>query len=63
MAKSETSKTETATVTESVYVTEQSPDLPSADISAERPDPVIDKRLVEIRNAEAQKMADRVNGK
>lgn len=54
-----TSKTETAKVEQTVYVTEEAPDLPTADVSVERAAPVIDKRLIEIRNAEAKATADR----
>jgi hypothetical protein len=46
-------------VERTVYVTEESPKLPTADVAASRELPVIDKRLVEARNAEAKAMADR----
>jgi hypothetical protein len=53
-------KTESvSTAEQTVYVTEESPKLPTADVAASRDLPVIDKRLVEARNAEAKAMADR----
>jgi hypothetical protein len=53
-------KTETVSqVAATEYVTEQSPKLPTADVAAGSDLPVIDKRLIEIRNAEAKAMADR----
>jgi hypothetical protein len=53
-------KTESvSTVEQTVYVTEESPKLPTADVAASRDLPVIDKRLIEVRNAEAKAMADR----
>lgn len=56
-----TSKTETVKVEQTVYVTEEAPDLPIADVAVTRGVPVIDRRLVEIRNAEAKATAERFN--
>lgn len=50
---------ETADVQRTEYVTEHAPKLPTADVTVSRAEPVIDKRLVEARNAEAKAMADR----
>jgi hypothetical protein len=53
-------KTESVTTVEStVYVTEDAPKLPTADVAVTRDAPAIDRRLVEARNAEAKAMADR----
>lgn len=49
----------TAEVQATEYVTEERPKLPTADVAVTRDMPVIDKRLVEIRNREAKAMADR----
>jgi hypothetical protein len=43
------------------YTTEQAPKLPDANVSTTRAEPVIDTRLIEARNAEAKRNADRVN--
>lgn len=43
------------------YVTEQAPSLPTADVETTRDDAVIDTRLIELRNVEAQKNADAVS--
>lgn len=51
--------TSTTDVGTTEYVVEQSPKLPTADVTVTRDEPVIDSRLVEIRNAEAKAMADR----
>lgn len=42
------------------YVVEHAPKLPDANVSVVTPDPVIDQRLIELRNAEAKANADRV---
>lgn len=61
MADKNDSKVESvAKVDKTVYVTEEAPDLPSADITVTRDLPVIDKRLIEARNAEAKANADRL---
>lgn len=42
------------------YVVDSDPDLPDANVTVSRDEPVIDKRLVEARDAEAKRNADRV---
>jgi hypothetical protein len=42
------------------YVTETRPQLPTADVSPTYPTPTIDPRLLDIRNAEAKRDADRL---
>lgn len=59
----DTKKTESSTelnVT-TTYVVDKAPSLPNADVTSTRPDPVIDQRLIEARNAEAKANADRVS--
>jgi hypothetical protein len=47
-------------VTPTEYVTETRPQLPTADVSPTYPTPTIDPRLIEIRNAEAKRDAERL---
>jgi hypothetical protein len=64
MAKSDSKdskSTTSAAVEETVYVTEEAPDLPTANVSVSREAPVIDQRLIDARNAEAKATADRFN--
>ena len=44
------------------YVVEEKPSLPSQNIDVQRDEPMIDSRLVEMRNAEAKAQADRLKG-
>lgn len=58
-SKSEPVKTSDLSGT-TTYVTETAPKLPSLDTAVSTPDPVIDQRLIDARNAEAKAAADRL---
>lgn len=64
--RAEASTPSSASVDDNVHVTtyveEERPDLPSQNLDMERAAPVIDQRLIEIRNAEAKAQADRLKG-
>lgn len=42
------------------YTVEGRPDLPTANAPTEFPTPMISREMIEIRNREAQQMADRI---
>ena len=47
-------------VTSTEYVVEHAPDLPQTGVDVHRDEPVIQRVLIDVRNAEAKANADRV---